>query len=190
MKFLGIEVGSIADWFGGVVTSIGILLSLWWNYQNSRTKLYISFTDIHFKINHNVHSSGRFIFRIYNSSKRPVLIDQIGVCIKLINDNRTKKIFVPLYQNSDFAKEQLQYPVSIRPYSDYQRKFLISDLLKDIVFYTYNNKEHSKILSVSVLPYLKSAEGKHLFGKKTIKINREDKTIDGNKYNDDDEDGI
>lgn len=179
--------GTVADWFGGLITSIGILVSLWWNYKNSRTKLYINLTDIHFKINHKVYSSGRLIFRVYNSSNRPMLIDEIGVCIKLINDNRTKKKFVPLYQKQDFADEKLRYPVSIKPYSDYQRRFLISDLNKDITFYTYNDQDNKKITTVTVIPYSKNAKGKYLFGNKKIKINRDDKTINGNKYDDEKE---
>lgn len=184
MKFLGLEVGSWADWVSGIITALGLCVSLYWNYNNSKTKLNVEMFDISFNINHVRRTTGTVLFRIYNSGAKSVLIDEIGIRVHYINNVKVKNIYIPINDEKDFENRDILYLCNIKPNSDYSRRFLLSDIITFFDFFTYQKSYYQKKSIIIVSAYAKTADGRYMksSGKNRMQINTQNFSINGAEY--------
>lgn len=64
MTFLGLEVGSLAEWFSGVITAIGITTSVYFSLNKGNLKLDIKAEAIgHFELRYSIVNKSEFDVR-------------------------------------------------------------------------------------------------------------------------------
>lgn len=184
MKFLGLEVGNWADWVSGIITALGLCVSLYWNYNNSKTKLNVEMFDIAFNINNVKKTTGTLLFRIYNSGNKSVLIDEIGIRVHYINNVKVRNIYIPINDEKDFENRDILYLCNIKPNSDYSRRFLLSDVIAFFNFFAYKKSYYQENSIIIVSAYALTAEGRYMKSSKKnrMKINTQDYSINGAEH--------
>ena len=177
IKWIGTwDWGSVADWFGGTVTTVGILLSLYWNYLNSRTKIFISANDVRFKINGNYSTTGKILIRAYNKSNKPYTIDEVGLKVIKIQNKKINKLYVPIYPIMNQPnKEDI-----ISSYSDVHFKTNVKELTDSLKFMAKINRDDET--EVLMVPYIKGPINKCFVGKTKLLINTKTFSINDGSY--------
>ncbi|WP_423710381.1 hypothetical protein [Latilactobacillus curvatus] len=91
MTFLGLEVGSWADWVSGIATSGGILYTIWLNKERKRPKVelttYLRATK-EGELAHNL-TERTLVYEVVNNSEVPIRVKRLGV--KFTSDSIFKK---------------------------------------------------------------------------------------------------
>lgn len=176
MILTGIEWGSVAAWLSSALTALGIFVSLYWNYLNSRTKIFISTTDVRFKINGHYRTQGDIFVRTYNKSNKPFTIDEVGFKVIKINNKKINKLFVPIStmrKMSDAGNVLLSY-------SDANFKTNVKNLTGLLNFRAGLGDDDENI--AVLIPYIKGPINKCVVGKTKLKINTKTLSINDSPY--------
>lgn len=123
------ELGSWADWFSGILTSIGLIVTWVVSLLKSKVKLNIKMRPDDFFIagrNEPIHIN--YYIEVLNLGQVPVRVGEVGLYIKKINNKRTKdKKFIPFYTDySDFKNGGK----TIQPQEEFSKR-TSSSLLED-----------------------------------------------------------
>lgn len=112
MKFLGLEIGSWADWIGIVVTIITIVLTVRYYSKDNRRRLLIGFDIVpitHKKDNGEVavKSETKYIFWAVNVSKVTDSVSFSSICYKPSFYNRLKEKLFSI-EKRDYIPQPLE----------------------------------------------------------------------------------
>ncbi|WP_248574626.1 hypothetical protein [Leuconostoc sp. MTCC 10508] len=156
-----LELGSWADWFSGILTSLGLIGTWIASLLRSKVQLNIKMRTDNFYVagsNEPIHIN--YYIEVFNSGHIPVRVREVGLLIKKINDKPVKeKIFIPFYTDSESK--------TIQPLDEIVKgthNMLLEDSFSD------NAEIGEEGGVVTVIPCLKDKSDKYYSGDERIKI--------------------
>lgn len=158
-----VDSGSLAEWFSGTLTAIGLIGTWIVSFLNSRVQLIIKARADDFYIsseNEPIHIN--YFIDIYNNGKVPVEVRDVGLYVREINNKvvREKK-FIPFY--TDFKNRS----TTIQPKEEFiarTNNMLLEDTFSDNAGITEDSG------TVVLAPYVRDKSNKAYFGNEYLEI--------------------
>lgn len=151
--FLGLEIGSWAEWAGAITSLLAVLTALFLPYFSNKVSVKIS-SEPQFgrSLNSDTKKLSSFMIGIYNQGGVPFQITEIGLAMKGSLNIKLRGDFKAIY---------------ITPKTIYEQEAIVSTLKNSIV-------KHMGDREIYILqPYIIDGSGKRFTGKK-IKIKKSD----------------
>lgn len=151
--FLGLEIGSWAEWAGAITSLLAVLTALFLPYFSNKVSVKISSEPYYRKLpNSDTKKLSSFMIRIYNKGGVPFQITEIGLAMK---------------GNSNIILQYEDEAVYLNPKTTHTREAVVCTLKKPIL----NVMGDCEIYTLQ--PYMIDGSRKLFRGKK-IKIKKSD----------------